>query len=280
MRLLFNIKRHPFVTVLIGILGLAITVRGFWKGNAWQMSGYLVALVLSAITVELLTAKFENRLEKTTSHSPRKELIWIVSTQAIVIIFAVIRFQLVSNWQSAPLLAKLPFYVVNALFVFPIVLLAAFRKWGYSFGELGFRFRYFWVGLPVILIFALATFIVIPERDNYAANYRDLGLLQMFFISFIIAATPEEFVRYLAQTRFGKLFANNAAGWLVASLIWASLHLPSFYANNSRGFVSAIWAVIGILPLGLLWSFINHRTKSIIPAVLVHGTNLWALHDF
>ena len=90
---------------------------------------------------------------------------------------------------------------------------------------------------------------------------------------------PEEFVRYLTQTRLGKILTNNAAGWLIASVIWASLHLPSFYANNTRGFVYALLGVVTILPLGLLWSFINHRTRSIVPAVLVHGTNLWALQD-
>jgi len=31
--------------------------------------------------------------------------------------------------------------------------------------------------------------------------------------------------------------------------------------------------------MGLLWGYMTHRTKSLLPAVLVHGFNLWGLHN-
>jgi membrane protease YdiL (CAAX protease family) len=279
MKLFQDIRRHPVISLFVAAVGGAVLACGVSEGKVLQTSGYLAALLLSVVVIDLLAAAFESDPAEVPVRSPRKELSLILSTQAVVIIFAVVRFQFFADWQAAPFLSKLPFYLVNGLLVFPIVLVAAFLKWGYSFRDIGFRLRHFWFGLPVIAIFGLVTYLVIPERNNFAVNYRELGLVQMFFVSFTIAAMPEEFVRYLTQTRLGKVLANNAAGWLIASVIWALLHLPSFYANNTRGFAFALLGVVNILPLGLLWSFINHRTRSIIPAVLVHGTNLWALQD-
>jgi membrane protease YdiL (CAAX protease family) len=35
-----------------------------------------------------------------------------------------------------------------------------------------------------------------------------------------------------------------------------------------------------MMPIGFLWGYLTHRTKSLLPAVLVHGLNFWGLQNF
>jgi hypothetical protein len=37
---------------------------------------------------------------------------------------------------------------------------------------------------------------------------------------------------------------------------------------------------VRIIPIGLMCGYLTHRTKSIIPSVLVHGSNFWGLQNF
>ena len=37
---------------------------------------------------------------------------------------------------------------------------------------------------------------------------------------------------------------------------------------------------VRIVPLGLMWGYITYRTKSLLPATLVHGLNVWGLQNF
>jgi membrane protease YdiL (CAAX protease family) len=37
---------------------------------------------------------------------------------------------------------------------------------------------------------------------------------------------------------------------------------------------------IRIIPIGLVWGYLTHRTKSFVPATLVHGANFWGLQNF
>jgi membrane protease YdiL (CAAX protease family) len=134
--------------------------------------------------------------------------------------------------------------------------------------------------LPVILIIGVTAYLSKPEKILFGAMLEEMGIVSMILTGFLVAAIPEELTRVLMQTRIGKVFENYAAGWLIASTIWAFLHFPNFWAQNSQCLFPAIEGVLTILPIGLLWGFMTHRTRSILPAVLVHGTNLWGLQNF
>ena len=277
MKLLADAKRHPLVTAIIVLLGSCILAYSTAEGREVQAIAYLGAVLVSALVVDFLAAKMSVGSDPILVRSPVKETLWILATYAVVIALSTLKSFVLTGDTWDPV--RWGVYGMNALFVFPTVLIVLFLKWGYRPRDIGIRFRHFWIGLPVIAVFAIAAFTLAPGKIQFANNFRDLGIPQTFFISFFVAAAPEEFVRYLAQTRLGKLFGNYAAGWLTASVVWALLHLPSFYAHSTHGFASAFMGVVAIIPLGLLWSFMNHRTRSITPAVLVHGTNLWALQD-
>ena len=34
-----------------------------------------------------------------------------------------------------------------------------------------------------------------------------------------------------------------------------------------------------IVPLGLLWGYLTHRTGSFLPSVVLHATNIWGLQN-
>jgi membrane protease YdiL (CAAX protease family) len=33
------------------------------------------------------------------------------------------------------------------------------------------------------------------------------------------------------------------------------------------------------MPLGFLWGYITHRTKSLFPSIVIHALNLWGLQN-
>lgn len=280
MKLVGTISAHPVISALVLVVAASLLARGCAEGATVQVCAYLGAIALSAVVVDLLASRAGTEEHDIPVRNARKEILWLLLTLFMIAVLSSVRFLVVHGWEQTPFWSRVPFYVLTVLFTFPTVLLALFLRWGYRLRDIGFRFKPFWIGIPVVIVFGVFSTVFAPEKNQFANNFRDLGYVQTFFVSFVVAGTPEEFVRYLTQTRLGKLFGNYAAGWLVASVIWASLHLPSFYAHSSRGLSGALWTVFAILPLGLLWSFMNHRTRSIIPAVIVHGTNLWALQDF
>ena len=81
------------------------------------------------------------------------------------------------------------------------------------------------------------------------------------------------------QTRVGAYLRNPAVGWFFATLVWAFLHSPKWYADGGDLY-EALMGAVRIVPLGLMWGYITYRTKSLLPATLVHGLNVWGLQNF
>jgi membrane protease YdiL (CAAX protease family) len=280
MKLVSDIKQHPVVSAVIGLLAAALLIYSYSEGKLVKMAAYLGAILLAALVTDFLSSRFAANNADFAVKSPAKELKFLLAVQIVIIILSIIRFQVFTDWQHTSFVFKLPLFILMLLFVFPIVLLIAFLRWKYSLKDLGFRLRGIWLGLPVILIIGVAAYFFAPQDMNFGKMYEEMGVIQMILVGFLVAAIPEELTRVLMQTRLGNFLENYAVGWLIAGVIWAFIHLPNFYSQNTKGLISAVWGVLGILPVGLLWGFMTHRTKSILPAVTVHGTNLWGLHDF
>ena len=83
----------------------------------------------------------------------------------------------------------------------------------------------------------------------------------------------------MGQRRIGALLKNVGLGWLLITIIWALMHVPKWYSEN-HSLTETILSSIRIIPIGLMWGYINHRTKSILPAMLIHGTNFWGSQNF
>jgi membrane protease YdiL (CAAX protease family) len=63
-------------------------------------------------------------------------------------------------------------------------------------------------------------------------------------------------------------------------LIWSVMHLPKWIGDGGGTLFDGLMGSLHIVPLGLMWGYITHRTKSIFPAILAHGMNVWGLQNF
>jgi membrane protease YdiL (CAAX protease family) len=149
----------------------------------------------------------------------------------------------------------------------------------YRPADLGIRFRGFAPVPLVVLCFGVLAVACSPS--SITVKVSDLGVGTLWGLlseGLVEAALPEEFFRFVWQTRAGAYLNNRASGWLIASVLWAVLHAPVEY-NGSHSLAGTLTYMLGIIPIGLLWGYLTIRTKSILPSVLLHGTNFWGLQN-
>jgi membrane protease YdiL (CAAX protease family) len=131
----------------------------------------------------------------------------------------------------------------------------------------------------VISIFATFAFAFTQSSITWSRIVEDTGGSWLGVVATALSAgVPEEFSRFVWQTRVGALFGNRAAGWLVATCVWAVLHGPKVW-GDTHSMPAVVLSVLNIIPLGLLWGHITHRTRSILPSILIHATNVWGLQN-
>jgi membrane protease YdiL (CAAX protease family) len=145
----------------------------------------------------------------------------------------------------------------------------------YRLSDLGVRSGRLFLALPIAgIFFTLAwTFArgsilnVVQSRESFMA----------WMTAMPVAAVSEEFLRFVWQTRLAALRGNKAFGWILASCAWAIMHGPRFWGEN--GFLHGTLGIVNIIPIGLLFGYLTHRSQSFLPAALTHATNIWGLHD-
>ena len=57
------------------------------------------------------------------------------------------------------------------------------------------------------------------------------------------------------------------------------MHAPKWYMEG-HDLAEAVLVSIRIIPIGLMWGYLTYRTKSLLPATIVHGANFWSLQNF
>ncbi|MEP6903651.1 MAG: hypothetical protein ABJA66_18155, partial [Actinomycetota bacterium] len=132
MKIFHNIRQHPIVSVIVALLASALLIFAFSEGKFLKMTAYLAAILATVLVTDWLAAKFKTDDAEFLIKSPAKELKLLLATQAIVVVISIIRFQVFTDWQNTGSLFKLPIFFLMLLFVFPVVLIAAFLKWRYS----------------------------------------------------------------------------------------------------------------------------------------------------
>ena len=263
-------QRHPIVFSIVVLIGAALLVDWALERHALEMITYLGAVVLSAVIVDVSVAFLEKPRIDFPVRAPRAEV--MVAAVLYFAAAAVLAFRFSSWFPVHGLWLRVLF--AAGMFLFGLqILLALFLFWrGFSLRDLGLRL---WGFAPVPLVMACCMGLValtMPLRNAWVENYHSIGgsIWAWVQVGLLMAALPEEFFRMVWQTRLGKLLNNAAAGWLVGSLLWASLH--SFMYAQGESHLQALFAVLGIVPYGLLLGYITHRTRSILPAILLHAT--------
>lgn len=272
-QLLFRHKQAALLGVLLSII---LSILSIVTESNYKIVIYLVTMICAFLISEFIffTGKF--RFNDWKIKQPKKELYIILCTQIVVIVLLIFTFttSVENNIVRTIVLAG------RILFVFPIFILIYFigvKK--YSFKQLGIlSFNNWYVSVPIIIIIGATTYFTFPESLQFKDVLKQHGISAFLTLGFLTAAIPEEITRVLFQSRLSRVLKNKSWGWFLASLLWALIHIPIF-ARGSSNYFDATCGALAILPIGLLWGYLNERYKSIIPAVLIHGTNLWGLHN-
>jgi membrane protease YdiL (CAAX protease family) len=92
------------------------------------------------------------------------------------------------------------------------------------------------------------------------------------------AGLVEEFSRFVMQSSFERVFKRFGFNILFATTIWAFMHFPVTYFRGTNISETLIYC-IQIIPIGFIWGYLTHRSRSIVPATIVHGLNLWGFQN-
>ena len=273
------VKRNPFLTVIIGLIFALVLYNYNKEGHPVHGIGYLAAMLICMYITDLWMMIFPTHAEYPEVKKPKHEIFIFILFTSLGLFVLVLRFVILTNWNTMPGLYKLaivPFF----LFVWPVYLALYFLVKKYSLKDLGLRFdKSILIALPIAAITGLTTWLVAPDNIHWTEMIKSEGVPQFLFEGFISAALSEEFLRYIGQTRLRFLFNNYAWAIFVTVCIWALMHAPKWYGESNGDIMDVLSGSARLIPLGIMWSYMIHRTKSILPSILVHATNLWGLQN-
>jgi membrane protease YdiL (CAAX protease family) len=273
-RVQWEIVLHYPVTLALVAASACWTVYCGFPHNLSHSIGYLLAVWFCALVTDVIV--YERTAPSLPIKRPLRE-----EVTAILICTLLCAVSLAFHWSSrmqsiygGGRLASILFLLLLGL---PVVLGAIyFFYFHYTAAELGFRMNYWYLSPIVLMVFVATALLVAPSGLTWQ-SHRGIQPVAYAFL----AAFSEEFVRMLMQTRFAVALRNPGVAFFLATFVWACLHLPVIHAQN-RGMTwpEAYRGAPLIIPIGLLWGYMTYRTKSLIPAVMVHGLNYWGLQNF
>jgi membrane protease YdiL (CAAX protease family) len=207
----------------------------------------------------------------------RFETVFLVVSFAAGLFWLAARF--VRDYRPAPGPLRLLWLAVLVGCVFNALPLLVFLARRYRLSDLGLRFTGLRAVPLVVAAFALSATLFSPTTTTWKAIVDESGgSIWTVIQTALLAAVPEEFFRFVWQTRVGAWVRQPATGWFVASVAWSLLHGPKDW-DDTHSLEGTIMGVVNILPLGLLWGYLTHRTGSILPSVALHATNVWGLQN-
>jgi membrane protease YdiL (CAAX protease family) len=245
-----------------------------------QVIGYLFAVWLSAFFTDFIVLiRPEPAVGFPFKEFALQEALVIVAFTLLAFVPLSIRFS--KLWPLPSVVERLAFVVALCFFTFSIGLACVYLFWyRYRPSQLGFNFHYWYLPLLIHSVFGGITLVVAPEKSHWRSFFYSLGFWGVLGVGIFEAALPEEFLRMLLQTRLAKVLRYRGLGFFVATFLWASLHVPMLWSQNPQWtFWRAVCAPWKMIPIGLLWGYVTHRTKSLLPAILLHGFNLWGLQN-
>lgn len=274
---LLNRHKSAFAFSLVVATGLIII--SIMENQFDKTFLYLVVMVLCFLLSEFIYFTSKPDFSEWKIKNPKKELVIIIFTILFSSLLMVYWFLIVDQERAGQTL-RIITMVLRLLFIFPVFLLIYFLAVEkYKLREIGiWKFNYWFISLPIIILIGGVTYLAFPDGMQFRSALKDSGIQGLIVLGFLTAAIPEEIARNLFQSRLGAVINSNSVAWFLIALIWAMQHIPLF-AFKSGNYYDATISAFAILPIGLLWGYLNQRYKSIIPSVLIHGTNLWGIQN-
>lgn len=274
------IRTYPAAIAIALASALCVLYCGHLTHRTAHAIAYLIAVWLCAFATDFVVNLHPSPAIGFPLHrSSAQESAVILICTALGQVFLFIRFS--AQWN---VIQGFPKYALISLIVFTLPIVLAFIYlffYRYKPSELGINLR-FWY-LPLLLHLLWGGIAIMTARDTvlWHSYIQQNGIVGTLITLVVNAALAEEFTRMLLQTRLGDLFHNKGMGFVTATLLWACMHIPTSYPHTKDGTVPLLFFIklATLIPHGLLWGYMTHRTKSLLPAVLVHGFNLWGLQN-
>ncbi len=273
-------RHHQATAFCVLALLVLILWLGVQSGRAWQAIGYVAVVWISAFFIDLVVLM---RPEPAIGFPLKGSVAWesflCVGLTLAGIAPLAVRFS--KEWPVHSGLEKVAFLTALSLFTFPVALaLIFFAVYRYRPKDLGVNAHFWYLPFLLQIVVGGITLAAAPETSHWRSSIHAYGVWRFLLVGFG-AAVPEEFTRMLLQTRLGASLHSKGLGLLAATFLWACTHVPQFRSQNPEAsFWSAVLAALTILPIGLLWGYATYRTKSLWPAVVSHGLNLWGIQNF
>jgi membrane protease YdiL (CAAX protease family) len=269
--------RHPIVSGTIVVIGLTILVNACLQGDTLRAVVYLGSVLVGVALIEVVLVRWPAADAPVPVRNAAGEL--AVAAACFVAGFVWLYARFVVQSRPPPGIARLVWgaWLIGFVFNGALALVLLVRR--YRLSELGLRITGLAAAPLVVGVFASAAWLFGHSHITWAMLVEESGGSTWTVIgTALLAAVPEEFFRFVWQTRAGAWLKNPAAGWLIAAIPWAVLHAPKDW-DDSHALATTVMGVINILPIGLLWGYLTHRTRSLLPSVLLHATNVWGLQN-
>jgi membrane protease YdiL (CAAX protease family) len=274
------IRTYPIATAVAFGSSLCVLYRGHLTHETGHAIAYLVAIWLCTFATDVVVnLSPSHAIGFPIRYSLIQESVVILACAILGQVFLYVRFS--DLWNTMHGLPKLA-VITLIVFTYPIVLAAIYLfLYRYKPGELGINLRYWYLPILIHLLWGSIAITTAKETVIWRSYIEQNGIIRTLVTGIICAALAEEFLRMLLQTRLSALFHNQGMGFVTATLLWVCVHIPSSYPHTKDGKEILLYAIklVTLVPHGLLWGYIIRRTKSLLPAVLVHGLNFWGLQN-
>lgn len=276
-----EIKDNIQILVIMTIINIFVIWNYISNDKTLHGIGYFLFFYVSILTIHLFTKRVPPKNEIEVKE-PKKELTIAVFFAFLGLLFLALNFMLKSNVIPDKPITKIPIGLGSIIFAMPLAIFIYLLSKRYSLMNLGLRTKpltSMFLGLIIWSITGLFAYVFNKDGILWARAYDELGGIIGIIVTGVIgAALFEEFSRFVIQSRFERIFMRPGISILFATTIWSFMHFPVTYFKGSDVSGTLVYCV-QIIPIGFIWGYLTQRTKSIIPATLAHGFNLWGFQN-
>lgn len=276
-----DIKDNIQILIIITLINFIVLWNYISNDKALHGIGYFIFFYVSILTIHFFTKKIppKNEIE---IKEPKKELTVAILFAVLGMLFLTLNFMLKSNSIPDKIFTKIPIGLGSIIFAMPLGIFGYLLIKRYKLMRLGLTTRplvSIILGLIIWGLTGLFAYFFNKEGILWARAYEELGGIMGIIMQGVIgAALFEEFSRFVIQSRFEKVFKTNGINILFATTMWAFMHFPVTFFKGTD-LTGTFAYCIQIIPIGVIWGYLTQRTKSIVPATLAHGINLWGFQN-
>lgn len=275
-----KLKRHKFSIAIVLLINFATLYQFVLCDQVLHGIGYFVFFFCAIGIIHVSTSKVKASHRRI--NNPGKEFFAILVFMIIGTAILFLNFYL--NAQDIKLggILRIPLILSMLTFTFPVGITIYLWVKKYRLPDFGFKLKPLYmliIGIIIWGITGLFAWMFYPEGILWSRAMEEMGgIIGIILQGVIGAALAEELWRYLVQTRLNILINQPVWSILIASTLWSLMHIPvTFFKTES--IISTLGYCLQIIPLGIVWGYLTHRTMSIIPSIIVHGLNLWGFQN-